>query len=234
MSEADRQQEYFEIHSVRYDYLISRIRSISPIAKILDVGAYPPYIFNQLEKLNYDVYGVASNHEKIKSPKIKILNIEKNRLPWPDNTFEIIIFTEVLEHLPHSALFPLKEMLRVLKPGGHLLLSTPNATRIHSRLGMLFGRSNFPPLYQHLEAEYDTGKIYHMHHKEYTREEVAEYLKKAGFSIKKSSFECFYPPTRSRVKQANLLGQVARWFSYAIQKASPGLKDSLFFDAIKA
>jgi SAM-dependent methyltransferase len=54
-------------------------------------------------------------------------------LPYADGTFDLVILSEVLEHLPEhrTVLF---ESGRVLAPGGHLVLSTPNVARLHSRL----------------------------------------------------------------------------------------------------
>jgi 2-polyprenyl-3-methyl-5-hydroxy-6-metoxy-1,4-benzoquinol methylase len=46
-------------------------------------------------------------------------------LPFPDDIFDVVCSTEVIEHLPHPPM-ALKEFARVLKPGGHLVLSTPN------------------------------------------------------------------------------------------------------------
>lgn len=45
-------------------------------------------------------------------------------IPFFSNTFDAVVSTEVLEHVPEP-LRALKEMQRVLKPGGHLVLSTP-------------------------------------------------------------------------------------------------------------
>lgn len=45
-------------------------------------------------------------------------------LTFPDNAFDTVTSTEVLEHVP-DPLRALREMQRVLKPGGHLILSTP-------------------------------------------------------------------------------------------------------------
>ena len=45
-------------------------------------------------------------------------------LTFPDNSFDTVASTEVLEHVP-DPLLAAREMSRVLKPGGHLILSTP-------------------------------------------------------------------------------------------------------------
>lgn len=47
-------------------------------------------------------------------------------LPFPGDAFDVVLSTEVIEHLPEPAA-AVKEFARVLKPGGHLVLSTPNA-----------------------------------------------------------------------------------------------------------
>jgi ubiquinone biosynthesis O-methyltransferase len=61
-------------------------------------------------------------------------------LPFPDATFDVVLSTEVIEHVPDPAL-AVKEFARVLKPGGHLVLSTPNRlwqgpVRLASAIGL--------------------------------------------------------------------------------------------------
>ena len=52
------------------------------------------------------------------------------QLPFHDDAFDVVVCTEVLEHT-HSPALALREVRRVLKPGGKLLLSTPFAFPIH-------------------------------------------------------------------------------------------------------
>jgi SAM-dependent methyltransferase len=53
-------------------------------------------------------------------------------LPYPDAAFDLVILCEVAEHLP-TEIPVVAEIGRVLAPGGHLVLSTPNVARLHSR-----------------------------------------------------------------------------------------------------
>lgn len=53
-------------------------------------------------------------------------------LPYADAAFDLVILCEVAEHLP-TYLPVVSEVGRVLAPGGHLILSTPNVARLHSR-----------------------------------------------------------------------------------------------------
>ncbi len=68
-------------------------------------------------------------------------------LPWPDQSFDAVISTEGIEHLENHFLF-LSEINRVLKPGGVLVLTTPNITALRSRVRFFgsgfFGRDGRP------------------------------------------------------------------------------------------
>jgi SAM-dependent methyltransferase len=58
-------------------------------------------------------------------------------LPWPGSSFDAIFSTEGIEHLENRFEF-LREAHRVLKPGGTLLLTTPNIASLRSRVRFLF------------------------------------------------------------------------------------------------
>jgi SAM-dependent methyltransferase len=68
-------------------------------------------------------------------------------LPWPDQSFAAIFSTEGIEHLENHFSF-LREMCRILKPGGILVLTTPNITALRSRVRFFgsgfFGRDSRP------------------------------------------------------------------------------------------
>jgi SAM-dependent methyltransferase len=53
-----------------------------------------------------------------------------SHLPFPDQTFDTILCTEVLEHLSDPAIC-IQEMARVLRQGGHLILTTPQIWHLH-------------------------------------------------------------------------------------------------------
>jgi SAM-dependent methyltransferase len=68
-------------------------------------------------------------------------------LPWPERTFDAVFSTEGIEHLENHFFF-LREICRILKPGGVLLLTTPNIAALRSRVRFFgsgfFGRDSRP------------------------------------------------------------------------------------------
>lgn len=58
-------------------------------------------------------------------------------LPFDSASVDVVLLTEVLEHLENHRR-PLAEAGRILRPGGHLVFSTPNIFRLHSRLQFLW------------------------------------------------------------------------------------------------
>jgi len=67
------------------------------------------------------------------------LNSPKLKLPFSDGKFDLVICTEVLEHLLWPQQF-LKEAFRVLTPTGKLIVSVPNITSLSYRIAWLMGR----------------------------------------------------------------------------------------------
>jgi 2-polyprenyl-3-methyl-5-hydroxy-6-metoxy-1,4-benzoquinol methylase len=94
-----------------------------------------------------DVYGVdivKINLEKAskKGIKTKLFDITKGKFPYESNFFDVVLLGDVIEHVFDTDLL-LKNCYDVLKPGGFLLLTTPNVASIGRRLMLLFGISPY-------------------------------------------------------------------------------------------
>lgn len=74
------------------------------------------------------------------SAKVQILqnNIEMDGLPFADQEFDTAEMVDVIEHIV-DPIGALKEIHRVLKPGGRLILLTPNVAKWTRRIKLLFG-----------------------------------------------------------------------------------------------
>ena len=139
--------EYFETSRPRYEYTLSLAldqnggRSESPAwrSSVLDVGCSPGHLAMALVKAGFEVQGIDLNPlwlakyapgwpERL---RITHTNIEQDPMPFPSDSFDLVIFTEVLEHIAITdPCVVLGEIRRVLRPGGRMLLSTPNVANL--------------------------------------------------------------------------------------------------------
>ena len=70
------------------------------------------------------------------------VNLERDRLPFPDNEFDIVLCNQVLEHIK-ELFWMTSELARVCKLEGRLVLGVPNLGSLHNRIALLLGRQ--PP-----------------------------------------------------------------------------------------
>ena len=89
--------------------------------------------------------------------------------------YDVIIFAEVIEHLHTSPSLVLGYLQSLLRPGGVLLVQTPNALAIGRRLSMIFGRHPYE-----LIRENPTNPG---HFREYTARELQHYGRQLGLTV---------------------------------------------------
>lgn len=195
--------------------------------RVLDVGCFPYHLGAALEMMNHEVYGISSSHEPIKSSRIKICNIEKDTFPFKDNFFDLVICTEVLEHLPQSPLHAIREMHRVTAPRGHVFLTTPNIARSINRAKILLGKSVTYPLHQLLENDGEGSNIYHRHNREYTLSEVTTLMRHGYWNVVKATHFVSYTPMRRRVIPDSLLLKAGKYANYVLMMFLSSLRDTL-------
>lgn len=64
-------------------------------------------------------------------------------IEFPSNSFDVVISNQVIEHLVETDLF-VKEILRVLKPGGYAIISTNNLASWHNIISLVLGMQPMP------------------------------------------------------------------------------------------
>ncbi len=113
------------------------------------------------------------------------LDLIREPLPFPDAHFQVVTFSEVLEHLPTERLnFVLSELARVVRPGGILVASSPNQASLENRLRLLKGKSILA-----MPDEIACAKGVFGHIRLYTHDEMESAMSKFGFSLQRSVFE---------------------------------------------
>lgn len=88
----------------------------------------------------------------------KQVNLNLESLPYPDAEFDLVTFSEVIEHVENYRAL-LREAFRVTTSGGVLVLTTPNVLNVNSRVRYLVsGFANlFGPLPVRNDKLYSTG-----------------------------------------------------------------------------
>ena len=227
-------RDYFLIHEARYTRLLKEIEALrrtqgqnAQLLRILDVGCYPYHLGAALEKLGHEVWGISSTHEPMKHDRVAILNIETDPFPYKDGTFDLVLCSEVIEHLPQSPIPAIREMYRVTKTGGHVLITTPNIVRSINLGKMLFGRSPSYPISAFLENEGKGSPLYHRHNREFTLSELTTIVTEAGWTVTKATHFISYHPFRRRNRHDNPLLWIGKFANFLAMLAIPHLRDTL-------
>jgi len=142
---------------------------------ILDFGCGQGDFANMISKNCDSVYGIdcsdiAISKARIDYPGINFqLLLESDKLPYDDVFFDSVCTIDVLEHILDTETL-LEELNRVLKPGGYLLISTSQLTRLKLlAIALISFNKYFYPTSPHIRY--------------FTRNSLADLLNKKGFEV---------------------------------------------------
>ena len=128
--------------------------------------------------------------------------------------YDAVLCLGVIEHIAHTPRVLLESLTAMLKPGGVLVLDTPNLAYLYKRLALLDGRSVFAPI----ADQFFTKIPFEGHHREYIVEELEWMLRAAGHEV--LSVETF---NYSLFGLAELTGDDATYFRE--MEADPSLRE---------
>lgn len=147
---------------------------------VLDLGCGDGVVAQYLEKnIGVKVIGADFSQEALKiaqskGVETKLINAEEN-LPFKDESFDVVFWGDNIEHL-FNPMDVAKEIKRVLKKGGKLILSTPNSGYWRYRLYYLLKGSL-------ADTEFNGLKRWDWTHiRLFNTKILKEFLKEAGFS----------------------------------------------------
>ena len=130
----------------------------------------------------------------------KNVNIETESLPHADASFDYMLFCEVFEHLTNDPLRAMIELKRVLKHGGSLIMTTPNAARLENVVAFIEGRNMYD--------QYSAYGPYGRHNREYTRHELFTFMTHCGFDLEISFTANVHPDIPPQAVKANTVNLV--------------------------
>lgn len=153
---------------------------------VLDVGCHDGFIGEMLLKKKNKVFGVDIVKKSLEIARqrgliVKLIDVERERLPFPEDYFDVVILGDILEHVFDTDRL-LKQCKRVLKGGGKLFVTTPNVASFGRRLMLLLGINPFLEYSLNLPA---AGAPPVGHIRYYTVETLRNQLEYNGFQVSK-------------------------------------------------
>jgi glycosyltransferase involved in cell wall biosynthesis/SAM-dependent methyltransferase len=186
---------YLDTHLTRLVKTLEITPPGGPEDRILEMGAYLQITPALRSKLGYGCvrgcyYGPAGKieHRSVISAEgetfeceVDLFNAEKDPFPYPDGHFSTVLCCELIEHLTEDPMHLMREIHRIVKPGGHLVLTTPNIGSLHGIAAILEGYH--PGVFTAYIRPGADGEVEARHNREYTPKEIQQLLENSGFTV---------------------------------------------------
>jgi len=186
----DALRSYLRMNVVRVVRVVEALRRRGfESGAILEVGSWFGSFALALQRLGYDVvacdryatYGAtfASYVDLLERDGVRVVStMRENELREIEllGEFDVVLAAAVIEHVPHTPRFLLETLFGNVRPGGLLLLDTPNLARYWNRRALERGATIFQPL----QDQYDCEPPWEGHHREYTPVELDWLLRRVG------------------------------------------------------
>ena len=181
-------RHYRAYHARRYSTLLDEARRLGG-QRVLNVG--PMFETELLRDAGFHVDTLGFAHPLF-PPRDGERHIEAD-LNAPgldgDGSYDLVVAAEVIEHLHRAPSLVLGWLAGWLRPGGWILLQTPNAIALHKRLRMLAGRNPIEPIRR------DPSNPGHFH--EYTLGELRDAAAEAGLVVAGSDAANYFGTNRA-------------------------------------
>jgi SAM-dependent methyltransferase len=186
---------YVHTHETRLQKTLAIIPPGGPCDRILEMGAYlqiTPALkthlgYGEVRGCYYGLLGrvdhrvITSSEGETFSCEIDHFDAERDRFPYPDAHFSTVLCCELIEHLFNDPMHLMAEVNRILKPGGHLVLTTPNVAGLRGIAAILQGYH--PGFFHAYIRPSESGETDARHNREYTPREVHKLLENSGFEV---------------------------------------------------
>ncbi len=209
----DDRPNYFNYHRMRFIYVMDTCIAICPdrSAEVLDIGfshlsgllltyyrSVTTLGFPVDEDTQRDIRATTGAADDFAGHILYDLNDAQTlKAIATDRRFDIIVFGEVIEHLHTAPEIVLHALRQLLKPGGHIVCQTPNATAIHKRLKLLLGMNPYERI------RFDPTNPGHF--REYTKAELIEAGATAGLATVRHEYKDYFGISGGLAKRLGLV-----------------------------
>ena len=198
---------YWPENRPRVERIARDLLQLVPGGRVFEPGCGSGYVSYLVARVGFDViacdaWSPPERDEAFASAGIDFFSANLNHLdPWPqiaDRTFNAVVLGEVFEHILNFPLGLLRQVHRVLAPGGVFILTTPNpstllnAFRVLKGSHSLWGTEAFASTAKVIDGSIiDRGDI---HYREYRQDELLAFMHAAGFTDVTASYVCMGSP----------------------------------------
>jgi 2-polyprenyl-3-methyl-5-hydroxy-6-metoxy-1,4-benzoquinol methylase len=150
--------------------------------RVLDVGCSGGYLAERLVAGGATVAGIeldpaAAERARSVCEQVLVGDVEALELPFEQSSFDAIVCADLIEHLRDPGAF-LRRVRPLLRPGGRLVLTTPNVANWTIRLALLFGRWRYT----------ERGILDRTHAHLFTKRTLVECLDESGYELELLDF----------------------------------------------
>lgn len=193
---APEARSYAARHKTRFVHTLEMTPAGDESKSILEMGAYMQITPALRFQLSYGTvrgcyYGkpgrvdhksiVAENGDTFECD-VDHFDAERDVYPYGDASFDTVLCCELIEHLAADPMHMMAEINRILKPGGHLVLTTPNLGSLRAISGILQGyHPSFFSAYIRPRKEGEEPEA--RHNREYVPLEIQHLLTGSGFEV---------------------------------------------------
>jgi ubiquinone/menaquinone biosynthesis C-methylase UbiE len=187
--------------------------------RILDVGCGVGAFVRRLREFSDDVYGFDIDEEHVRRGAEQVPNLMLSvgeSMPYPDNTFDVILMHEVLEHVADD-LATLREVRRVLKPGGRAVVFCPNRLYPFETHGIFVGKRYIfgnIPFVNWLPSALRSRLVPHA--RAYTYARLRRIYRKAGLRARLHTY--VYPGFDHVMARRKVVGKALRLALYPLER----------------
>ncbi len=196
LTQLGHQSDYINFHRERFAFLwdiISSVQSQRSCKRLLDVGPYYQTVLwrSVFFELVIDTLGFDQDINRARSGE-KHIHLDLNHclhfnMEGHQEAYDLIVFSEVIEHLYTKPEIILSFLKAWLKPKGLLILQTPNAVALDKRLKILLGRNPYQLIEEHRMN----------HFREYTMQELKHISTTAGYALLHASCSNYFTPDQT-------------------------------------